>query len=92
MRKQELIHIHCLLAVIRRHLVKGNEVEIPADAFETYDSQDVGPAAIAERKDVHAEAVGHLLDGVAVTFATHRSSADEPTVSAESPGSSTSKS
>ncbi|QIO25120.1 UPF0058 family protein [Haloarcula sp. JP-L23] len=92
MRKQELIHIHCLLAVTRRHLAEGNEVEIPAAAFETYDSQDVRPTAIAKRKDVHAEAIGHLLDGFAVTFTAHRGSADGPTVSSESPGSSTSKS
>ncbi|QIO24547.1 UPF0058 family protein [Haloarcula sp. JP-L23] len=91
MRKQELIHIHCLLAVIRRYLAESDDIQIPANAFETYDSQDIGPTAIAERKDVHAVAVDHLLDGFDVILTPQRSSGDGSTVSAESPGSSTSK-
>jgi hypothetical protein len=72
MRKQELIHIHRLLVVTRNHLADQADIEIPADAFDEYDEHEVGPTAIAKRKEAHKEAVEHLLDGVHTTLTTQR--------------------
>lgn len=62
-RKQELIHLHALLALARRHLEECEDIEIPPDGFEAYDCQDVAPTAIDARKHRHRQAVVRLLDG-----------------------------
>lgn len=84
MRKQELIHIHGLLVVTRRHLADRGDIEIPDDAFDGYDDYGVGPTAIDERKDAHKEAVHQLLDGFRRTLTTQKKSTDALTPSSES--------
>jgi hypothetical protein len=83
MRKQELIHIHGLLLVTRRHLAAQERVEIPADAFDEYDDFGVGPTAIAKRKDAHKAAVDRLLAGLHSTLGTQRGTADASATSSE---------
>ncbi|MBX0298200.1 UPF0058 family protein [Haloarcula nitratireducens] len=76
MRKQELIHIHCLLAVTRDHLADQEAIEIPIDAFDVYDDSEVRPTAIAKRKEAHKKAVDQLLAGFQITLTTQQRSAD----------------
>lgn len=78
MRKQELIHIHDLLAVTRDHLDDEGELDPPADAFDAYDDYGVGPTAIAKRKEAHKTAVDHLLDGLQATLTAQRKIANAP--------------
>lgn len=84
MRKQELVHLHGLLVVIRGHLAEREDVEIPAGAFDVYDSYGVEPTAISERKDAHKEAVDRLLAGLHTTLAATREGADSPDRSTDS--------
>jgi hypothetical protein len=84
MRKQELIHIHGLLVVTRRHLAEEADIEIPNGTFDGYDDYGVRPTAIAERKSAHKEAVDRLLDGFRTTLSIHKKSADALTPSSES--------
>lgn len=72
MRKQELVHLHALFEVIRRHLAERDGTRLPAGAFDTYDEHGVGPVAIAERKEAHRAAVDHLLDGLQTTVTAQR--------------------
>lgn len=51
MRKQELIHLHGLAVAVRGHLKQADD--LPAAAFERYDTFGVGPAAIHRRKGDH---------------------------------------
>lgn len=84
MRKQELIHIHGLLAVTRQHLADREEIEIPADAFNAYDDYGVGPTAITKRKDAHKKAVDCLLDGLYTTLTAQQKVANAPSTASES--------
>lgn len=84
MRKQELIHIHGLLVVTRRYLADQGDGEIPEAPFEEYDDYGVGPAAIAERKDTHKEAIDQLLIGLLTTLGTHETGANASSGSSES--------
>lgn len=84
MRKQELIHIHGLLVVIRQHLAEQADIEIPDDAFDGYDDYGVGPTAIAQQKDAHKEAVDQLLDGFRRIRTTQKMDADTLSPSSES--------
>lgn len=84
MRKQELIHIHGLLVVTRRHLADQADIEIPDEAFDEYDDYGVEPTAIAERKDAHKEAVDQLLDGFRTTLANRKKRAATLSPSSES--------
>ncbi|QIO24161.1 UPF0058 family protein [Haloarcula sp. JP-L23] len=76
MRKHELVHIHGLLVLVRRHLAEQEEIAIPTDAFDVYDAYGVRPTAIAERKDTHKTAIRHLLTGLNATLATEQSTTD----------------
>jgi hypothetical protein len=84
MRKQELVHIHSLLVITRHHLAEQADMEIPDDAFDSYDDNGVGPRAIAKRKDAHKESVYLLLDGFRRMLTTHKKSEDALTPSSES--------
>lgn len=66
MRKQELIHIHGLLVEVRRYF--DDRDEIPADAFDAYDTYGVTPTALHRHKDAHKEAIEHLLEGIDTTL------------------------
>lgn len=77
MRKQGIVHLHGLLVLVRRDFTEQNEIQIPADAFESYDEYGVRPTRIADRKRAHKAAVSHLLDGLETTVAANRSTDDE---------------
>jgi hypothetical protein len=67
MRKQELIHLHGLLAAVSRHCEEtGASVN-----YEEYDALDVQPTSIHRSKGDHQEAVlalaGGITDGVTRT-------------------------
>ncbi len=61
MKKQELIHLHGLLAQVRNHYeeTQGDEVD-----HENYDELGVRPTSIHKSKTDHKEAVFALADGI----------------------------
>ena len=61
MKKQELIHLHGLLAQVRNHYeeTQGGEVD-----HESYDDLGVRPTSIHKSKTDHKEAVFALADGI----------------------------
>jgi hypothetical protein len=63
MRKQEILHLHALCALIRVYLEESREV--PSDCFRAYEDHDVSPSEIHRRKDVHRRAQSLLLDSLA---------------------------
>lgn len=65
MKKRELLHLHGLLAELRRHLEE--EDLVPDHAFEQYDDRAVSPLGVQERKEKHRIAVLLLRDGLAET-------------------------
>lgn len=62
MRKQELIHLHALLELIRDDLTA--DYDPPTGVFTAYERHGVHPRAIYARKDAHHEAIAHLTDGI----------------------------
>lgn len=62
MRKQELIHVHALLADVRDELAATREGS--GGAFDAYESHGVGPVEIYSGKEAHREAVTRLADGI----------------------------
>ena len=61
MKKQELIHLHGLLAEVRKHheARTGTSVE-----YESYESLGVRPTSIHKSKTDHKAAVFALADGI----------------------------
>ena len=61
MKKQELIHLHGLLAQVQNHYEErtGNTVE-----HDEYARINVRPTSIHKSKDDHKEAVFALADGI----------------------------
>lgn len=70
MRKQELVQLHGLVALIRRYVSERHAV--PADAFEAYDGLGADHTAIHYDKTTHKECVQHLLDGILTTIPDRR--------------------
>ena len=63
MKKQELIHLHGLLAEVRKH----HEERTGASAeYESYSSLGVRPTSIHKSKTDHKAAVFALADGITV--------------------------
>jgi hypothetical protein len=61
MKKQELIHLHGLLAEVRKH----HEARTGTSAeYESYDSLGVRPTSIHQSKTDHKAAVFALADGI----------------------------
>ena len=60
MRKKELLHLHSLLHMRKRHAEV--EYEVDAIAFEEYESLGVTPQQMYKRKGEHEEAVMVLLE------------------------------
>lgn len=60
MKKQELIHLHGLLAEVRKQCEAWNE----NTDLETYESLGVKPTSIHRSKTDHKEAVFALADGI----------------------------
>lgn len=80
MRKQELVHTHALLVLVRRELAEREEVAVPAGAFDAYDSHDVDPTSLTERKDEHEEALERLSNGLYAVVSSRSPVADaQPT-------------
>lgn len=74
MKKQELIHLHGLLAQVRNHYeqIEGDEVD-----HETYTELGVRPTSIHRSKTEHKRAVFALARGI-----TSEMTAEEQPVSA----------
>lgn len=67
MRKQELVHLHALCALVRCDVEARPDV--PSDVSSTYDEADVSPAAIYRGKRAHRRAVLTLSDDLASAVA-----------------------
>lgn len=63
MRKDELVHLHSLLAVLRAEYERRG-VASPG-AFAAYDELDVSPLAVYGSKEDHARAVQALASALA---------------------------
>ncbi|MFB6255072.1 MAG: UPF0058 family protein [Halobacteriaceae archaeon] len=61
MKKQELIHLHGLLAEVGEYY---NARENQPEAFEKYDEMGVRPTSIHKSKTDHKEAVFALAEGI----------------------------
>jgi hypothetical protein len=61
MKKQELIHLHGLLAEVRNHYEERAETEI---GHERYTELGVRPTSIHKSKTDHKDAVFALADGI----------------------------
>ncbi|WP_254544336.1 UPF0058 family protein [Halomarina pelagica] len=61
MKKQELIHLHGLLAQVRDHYQQQMETNIE---HETYDELGVRPTSIHKSKTEHKRAVFALANGI----------------------------
>ena len=62
MRKQELLHVHQLLSLVRRNL--ETEESVPPDAFTAYDALGVAPNGCNRNKRDHEVAIHRLLTGI----------------------------
>jgi len=65
MRKQELIHLHGLLAQIQTHYEKKTETDIEQ---EDYLSLNVQPTSIHQSKTAHKDAVFALAESITEEF------------------------
>jgi hypothetical protein len=74
MKKQELIHLHGLLAQVRNHYEESNGTDVD---HEHYDELGVRPTSIHRSKTEHKRAVFALADGI-----TGEMTVDEQPVSA----------
>lgn len=70
MRKQELIHLHALLAEVEEHCTQGAD-------FSEYESLGIGASSIYRRKDDHQEAVFALIEAITDDL-PHERTAVEP--------------
>ena len=61
MKKQELIHLHGLLAEVRNHYEQSAGIEVD---HEKYDELGVRPTSIHKSKTDHKAAVFALADGI----------------------------
>lgn len=63
MRKDELVHLHNLLALVREECERRGDA--PPGAFEAYDALDVSPMAVYGSKTDHQRAVQALARALA---------------------------
>jgi len=61
MKKQELIHLHGLLAEVRNHYEYSHGKDV---SHERYDELGVRPTSIHKSKDDHKDAVFALAKGI----------------------------
>jgi hypothetical protein len=61
MKKQELIHLHGLLAQVQNHYEADADTEVEHDEYETL---GVKPTSIHKSKTDHKAAVFALVDGI----------------------------
>lgn len=67
MKKQELIHLHGLLAEVSSFCESSTETTVD---LEEYDSLGVRPASIHQSKTAHKDAVFALADGITANVST----------------------
>jgi hypothetical protein len=67
MRKDELLYLHHLLALVREEVTEQGGA--PAGAFASYEEVDVGPMAIYAAKSEHERAVRALATTLAAVAA-----------------------
>jgi len=77
MRKDELLYLHHLLALLRDEVTEREGA--PASAFATYEEVDVGPMAIYAAKSDHERAVRALAAALAAVVT--ESDAERPVAS-----------
>jgi len=71
MRKQELVHLHALCVLVRKHVEsRAGDTD---DAFYRYEEVDVSPTAIYRAKGAHRRAVLQLTADISAALP------DEPT-------------
>lgn len=63
MRKDELVHLHTLLALVREEYERRDDPQ--SGRFEAYDDLDVTPVAVYGSKAGHQRAVQTLARGLA---------------------------
>ncbi|MFB6094255.1 MAG: UPF0058 family protein [Halanaeroarchaeum sp.] len=81
MKKQELIHLHGLLAEVGNYYEETTPAELD---LEDYDSLGVRPTSIHKSKTDHKTAVFALADGITGAFdGTDRSEAETVTAKAD---------
>lgn len=67
MRKQELLHLHELLFLVREDLIERGVA--PRDAFAAYEENGVGPSAFNLGKAEHERAIRLLRAGIVRSIA-----------------------
>lgn len=72
MKKQELIHLHSLLAQVQHHFESEADTEVEHD---TYVDLGVKPTSIHKSKTDHKDAVFALAEGLTLEMTEER---DEP--------------
>ncbi|PSP78469.1 metal-binding protein [Halobacteriales archaeon QS_1_68_20] len=75
MKKQELIHLHGLLAEVSNHFEHRHDREID---LEKYESQGVRPTSIHKSKTDHKDAVFALAEGITTAMADRAESETVP--------------
>ncbi|WP_254861612.1 UPF0058 family protein [Halovivax gelatinilyticus] len=66
MRKQELVHLHMLIAALRRDIAEREPV--PSAAYAEYEAHGVTPTAVHHKKEAHKTSVQLLLTGIVSTI------------------------
>ena len=66
MKKQELIHLHGLLAEVSNHFEHRHDQQVD---LEKYEAQGVRPTSIHKSKTDHKEAVFALAEGITTAMA-----------------------
>ncbi|WP_049996265.1 UPF0058 family protein [Halococcus sediminicola] len=66
MKKKEILQIHSLLHILQQHAIA--EYEVDGEAFEEYESLDITPYQVYERKEEHKEAVFALSESIIGTL------------------------
>jgi hypothetical protein len=75
MKKQELIHLHGLLAEVQRQCDSwGEDIDL-----DTYEELGVKPTSIHQSKTAHKEAVFELIEGITEPMEESRSKPLAPT-------------
>ncbi|WP_132060176.1 UPF0058 family protein [Halorussus amylolyticus] len=74
MQKTELVYLHSLFRLLKRHLEREGAID---GAFEEYESLGVRPAHAHKPKARHREAVLLLASGIADELAVNSEYADD---------------
>jgi hypothetical protein len=75
MRKDELVHLHSLLTVVRAEYERRGDAS--PSAFERYEELDVSPMAVYGSKSEHVRSVQALASALAVASPSQSPSTEE---------------